>query len=167
MKTGFDERMFMCGLADSEERNKNSSDYDPLTYFKCMLLLNSNYVYTYYDHGDNDYDYSGSGDYDYDYSGSGDYDYYSDYNDYSGDYNDYSYKNIKDNSRDYTYEYSSYSEDYDYSSDYNYNDYYYDYYSDYSDDSDDENPALYVFESDVRDYYQLATEICYLGKVLK
>ena len=165
MKTGFDERMFMCGLADSEERNKNSSDYDPLTYFKCMLLLNSNYVYTEYSV---DYEY-------YDYSGSGDYDYYSDYNDYSGDYNDYSYKNIKDYSSDYTYEYPSDSGDYDYSSDYSYdyysdydyNDYYYDYYSDYSDDSDNEIPALYVFESDVRDYYQLATEICYLGKVLK
>ena len=121
MKTGFDERMFMCGLADSEERNKNSSDYDPLTYFKCMLLLNSNYVYTY---PPQNVDYSG--DYDYDYSGSGDYDYYGDYNDYSGDYYDYSYKNMKDYSSDYTYEYPSDSGDYDYSTVYSY-----DYYSDY------------------------------------
>ena len=121
--------MFMCGLADSEERNKNSPDYDPLTYFKCMLLLNSNYVGKVDYDDDDDYEYSG----DYDYSGSGDYDY-----EYSGDY------------------------DYDDSGDYSY--YYYD---NYDDGSDNGKPALYVYESDVRDYYQLATEICYLGKVLK
>ena len=122
----------MCGLADSEERNKNSPDYDPLTYFKCMLLLNSNYVGKVDYDDDDDYEYSG----DYDYSGSGDYDY-----EYSGDY-------------DY--------DDYDDSGDYSY--YYYD---NYDDGSDNGKPALYVYESDVRDYYQLATEICYLGKVLK
>ena len=139
--------MFMCGLADSEERNKNSPDYDPLTYFKCMLLLNSNYVGKVDYDDDDDYEYSG----DYDYSGSGDYDY------------DYKYDYLSD----YGYEYSSgdsvdYNDDYDDSGDYSY--YYYD---NYDDGSDNGKPALYVYESDVRDYYQLATEICYLGKVLK
>ena len=106
--------MFMCGLADSEEYSQNSSNYDPLTYFKCMLLLNSNYVgkeivYNYIDYGD-----------------------YGDYSDYYDDYSNY------------------------------YDDYYYE---DYNDGGYLEATSLYVYESDVRDYFQLATEICYLGKV--
>ena len=35
--------MFICGLADSE--GFASDDYDSLTYFKCMLLLNADKVY--------------------------------------------------------------------------------------------------------------------------
>ena len=42
IRTGFDSRMFICGLADSE--GFASDDYDELTYFKCMLLLNGDKV---------------------------------------------------------------------------------------------------------------------------
>ena len=144
VRNGFDNRMFMCGLADSEEYSQNSSNYDPLTYFKCMLLLNSNKVgeeidYDYYDYGD----YCDYGDYG-DYGNYCDYDDYSDYDEY-GDYDDYG--DYSDNNDDY---------------------YYYYYYTDYNDESDLKSKSLYryVYESDVRDYFQLATEICYLGKVL-
>ena len=64
--------MFLCGLADSE--GLVSGDYDKLTYFKCMLLLNADKVY------------------------------------------------------------------------------------------EDESTSTAIYENDVRDYFQLATEICYLGK---
>ena len=95
------QRMFMCGEAEYEELQKSENDRnyiaDPLTYFKCMLMLSSDYVktkekgsnrgndksYDDYDrnHYYDDYDYSGDYDY-YDY----DYSYYYDYYDYYEEY---------------------------------------------------------------------------------
>ena len=54
IRTSFDSRMFLCGLADMEEYTKfvNSNDqydYDVLTYFKCMVMLNGDKVYEYDD----------------------------------------------------------------------------------------------------------------------
>ena len=44
------QRMFMCGEAEYEELQKSENDRnyiaDPLTYFKCMLMLSSDYVKT-------------------------------------------------------------------------------------------------------------------------
>ena len=38
--------MALCGKAEAEARGKDPSDFDKLTFFKCMLMLSSDFVYT-------------------------------------------------------------------------------------------------------------------------
>ena len=107
------QRMFMCGEAEYEELQKSENDRnyiaDPLTYFKCMLMLSSDYVKT-KEKGSNRGNVKSHDDHD-DYDR---YDYYDDYDDYDDYYDDY----------------DDYYDDYDYSYYYDYDDYfdYYEYY---------------------------------------
>ena len=38
--------MALCGKAEAEARGKDPLDFDKLTFFKCMLMLSSDFVYT-------------------------------------------------------------------------------------------------------------------------
>ena len=82
------QRMFMCGEAEYEElqmseRNRNYIA-DPLTYFKCMLMLSSDYVKT-REKKKSKRKNDKSHDYYYDYSYSYGYDYYDYYEYYESE----------------------------------------------------------------------------------